>query len=271
MPSCALRDDLVSEHRACRGVPDLLDVRTAEARRDDAHRLAGRRHVGEPWLSLRVEHDGAHGGIVGIPSPSDEAASARSSARARLRAARRCDHRDGLRARDGAGRGRLAGLQHQPEPARSRPRRACGVPTAAAARTAGGRDRRPALPEARLHRVARLRRVDHGVADPRQPQWRQLALAVPRARVRERRRRSARQSGRTLDAADPRPARAADQRTRDPLDRGPGDRGDRAGVGRVALRDQPGARLRDRGRPLPRGDRRRSRRSGRGPSSRSRC
>ena len=96
--------------------------------------------------------------------------------------------------------------------------------------------------------------------------WPFLALVV-----RERRRRGARQSRCTLDAADPRSARAADERARDPLDRRPGDRGDRAGARRVALRDQPGARLRDRRRALRSWRSPSSRRSGRGPWSRSRC
>jgi MFS family permease len=56
----------------------------------------------------------------------------------------------------------------------------------------------------------------------------------------------------------------------DPFDRRPGDRGDRAGAWRVALRDQPGARLRDRASRSSWWRSSSFRRSGRGRWSRSR-
>ena len=70
-------------------------------------------------------------------------------ARARLHAAARLQHRVRLRPRDGLRRGRLAGLRDLAESVPPRPRRSRRVPAAAPVRAARGRDRRPALAQAR--------------------------------------------------------------------------------------------------------------------------
>ena len=116
----------------------------------------------EPGLSLCVEHDRTHGRIVGIPSPSDDAAAAIRAARARLLVAARVLDLVRVRARDGLRRCRLAGLRHRAEPVPPRPRRPGRVPAAVALRPAGRGDLRPLLAQARLHRLAPRRCGDHG-------------------------------------------------------------------------------------------------------------